>query len=96
MSFEHLVVVKGPHAPNFAWKMVTCYRCCQEYRCTPNTDYFSPIRGTVPKDAESGFCWNCLLIVQNVTPERVKAGKPPQPEPQLGDDLFHGSKLQKP
>lgn len=96
MSYEHLVVAKGPKAPSFAWKMVTCHRCRTEYRCTPNTDYFSPIPNTVPKDDESGFCWDCLLIVQGVTSKRVEAGKSPQPEPQLGDSLFQGPYLQKP
>lgn len=87
-QFRHLSVVNGPKAPSFGWKMVTCYRCGNEYRCTPNSDYFSLVPNTVPKDAESGFCWDCMLVIGGLTSDRAERGKPPQPEPGMGDPEF--------
>jgi hypothetical protein len=78
---EELFVATGPKAPNYAWKPVTCVRCRKSFRCTPDTDYYTTIKFTVPKDAESGFCWDCLCIVTGLTSARAAAGKGPQPEP---------------
>ena len=58
-------------------KMVTCMDCGKHYRCTPNSDYFA-IDGK-PRSPVSGRCWDCHLEAH---------GMPPQPEPQMGDELY--------